>query len=275
MADAQTTGPAAASATPFDPYSQSFLITLPDGVSKAAVSLSDVSFLQKLAVQTAIIYATQIGVCALLLLVLSLMTKADKRRSVVFIMNVAALICLLIRGIIVCHTMTGPLMNFFNWVNYYYPPEVIPALRENAAAEVFSFLTIATTELSMLFQVQIVCCTVKAFWRHIINVLCVAVALATIAVRFACMVVNINWGILNINNSSSYRQTTIDRLSSAFNICTMISIVFYSSIFCAKLGHAIYQRRKMGMKQFGPMQIIFVMGCQTLFIPGKSPSRCS
>ncbi|CAK4033906.1 Pheromone P-factor receptor [Lecanosticta acicola] len=264
MADAQATG--LASAAPFDPYSQTFVLIMPDGETQAAIRLSDVFFLQTLAVSTAIIYAIQIGVCALLLLVLLLMTKPDKRRSVVFILNIASLVFLLLRAILLCQALNGPLYNFYNWVNTYYA-QVGDAADVTKASEVFSFLSIAATELSMLFQTQIVCCTIKTFWRHLISTVCILVALVTISVRFAAMVVNIKWGILDIGSITLEQQNTIDRLSSGFNICTMISIIVYSSIFCAKLGHAIYQRRKMGMKQFGPMQIIFVMGCQTLFIP--------
>jgi pheromone alpha factor receptor len=54
----------------------------------------------------------------------------------------------------------------------------------------------------------------------------------------------------------------------------IISICVFSSVFCTKLGLAIRSRRSLGLKQFGAMQIIFIMGCQTLTIPGKFPTAC-
>ena len=46
------------------------------------------------------------------------------------------------------------------------------------------------------------------------------------------------------------------------------SIVFFSFVFAAQLAFALYRRRRtLGMQQFGPMEIIFIMCCQTLIIP--------
>jgi pheromone alpha factor receptor len=51
-------------------------------------------------------------------------------------------------------------------------------------------------------------------------------------------------------------------------ILQAVSIWMFSCVFTYKLGHAIIQRRRLNMPQFGPMQIVFIMGCQTMFVPG-------
>jgi pheromone alpha factor receptor len=58
------------------------------------------------------------------------------------------------------------------------------------------------------------------------------------------------------------------------HITQAVAVWVYAVIFTWKLGVAIVQRRRMRMTQFGPMQIIFIMGCQTLIVPGMSSYTC-
>lgn len=253
----------------FDVGDQSFQLTYPDGITPFMASLADVDELQKLAVQTGMIFGFQIGVCAILMLILGLLTKCEKRKSIIFILNMGALVCLFIRAILMCVSILGPFYSFYNYIIGYYP-NVQAAQRISVVGAVFGFLITVAVELSMLFQVRVVCCTLQAFWRHTITVVCLMVALLVCGFRFAVLVLDSDYNIFNLDSLTEKKYREVSRLASYTNICTVASIIFFSIIFCSKLGHAIHHRRKMGMKQFGPMQIIFVMGCQTMFIPGKS-----
>ncbi len=55
----------------------------------------------------------------------------------------------------------------------------------------------------------------------------------------------------------------------AGEITTTISVCVFCAMFVAKLGVAMKERKKLGIKQFGPMRVLFIMGCQTMFIPSK------
>ena len=110
--------------------------------------------------------------------------------------------------------------------------------------------------------------------RRILDWTSAAAVLTAVGIRFALVILNIRWNILAVDTSTESQLATVQNLASAANIALMVNITFFSIIFCTKLAHAILQRRKMGMKQFGPMQIIFVMGCQTLVIPGEFRSSC-
>lgn len=253
----------------FDIQTQPVVLTYPDGVNQFSTTLDQIVAFQRTGIQTAIIFGIQIGVTIILMLILALLTKPEKRRSVIFILNQAALGFIFIRAILMCLSILGPLFEYYNYIINYYP-EVAGAKRISVTAEVFSFLTIVAVELSMMFQVRVVCCTLKAFWRNIITVVCVLVALVVCSFRFALVIINCKWNIVNMEWQTDEQFMIISRYASLTNIFTACSIIFFSIIFCAKLGHAIHHRRKMGMKQFGPMQIIFVMGCQTMFIPGES-----
>jgi pheromone alpha factor receptor len=56
-------------------------------------------------------------------------------------------------------------------------------------------------------------------------------------------------------------------IESATNVTLTVSICFFCVIFVTKLGFAIKQRRQLGVREFGPMRIIFIMGCQTMVVP--------
>ena len=57
-------------------------------------------------------------------------------------------------------------------------------------------------------------------------------------------------------------------MGKANNITTAMSICWFCAVFVGKLGMSIRERRRLGVGQWGPTQIIFVMGCQTLVVPG-------
>ncbi|USW46785.1 hypothetical protein Slin15195_G001040 [Septoria linicola] len=250
----------------FDPYHTYIVVPMPDGVTESVVQISTIFQLQDQKVAMGIVYGVQLGISSILLLVLAIMTRPEKRRSMVFFLNLGSLVLLLIRAIIMCIQLYGPIFNWYNWVMEYYR-NVDGSIRLAVAAEAFSFLVILALELSLLFQVRIVCVTLRTRWRLLVTAVTTFVAVAVCAVRFAAMVVNAKLGIINVDALTDQEWSLINSMASASNICIIASIIFFSAIFIAKLGHAIHQRRSMGMKQFGPMQIIFVMGCQTMFIP--------
>lgn len=256
----------------FNPNEQAFTVLFPDQHTTHNLSLHSVEVLKDTTVVTAIIFGIQIGMSLLLLTVLAVMTKPDKRRSIVFFLNLAALLLLFVRSIIMCAALQGPFYTYYNWALQYYPgnADFNRAIRVAVAGEVTNFLVIVAIELSLLFQVRIVCCTLKTSWRLAMTATTTLVATAVCGIRFATMVINARIGLVKVAAKTSYERALISNMASATNISVICSIIFFSAIFCAKLGHAIWQRRSIGMKQFGPMQIIFVMGCQTMFIPGES-----
>lgn len=252
----------------FDPYHQTLVLTMPDGVTQSSVDISNIWELQNTAVDTAIIYGVQLGISVVLILILAIMTRPEKRRSIIFFLNLGSLVLLLIRAVLMFVTLHGSFYNFYNWVNGYYRTVDEP-IRLSVAGEIINFLVISGLEFSLFFQVRIVCVTLRTRWRLLVTAGTTLMAVAVCAIRFVTMVVNIDLGIINVAGKTDEQWQLISSLASASNICIIASIFFFSAIFNTKLGHAIYQRRSMGMKQFGPMQIIFVMGCQTMVIPGK------
>ncbi|WPH02322.1 Hypothetical protein R9X50_00518500 [Acrodontium crateriforme] len=253
----------------FDPYSQSFNLYKPDGVTPFVANMGDLLALQAIIVYQGIIYGIQIGLCVLLLLVLLLMTKPDKRRSLVFVLNSLVLLFMVFRNTLPCAQLRDIFYNYYNWQLHWYPegPSLKSAQGLSMATEIISLLVNITIHASLVLQVNIVCGTISREKRFLVFGLCSILALTTCSVRLALAVVNSKYLILGIRTTTIAEQSLVNRVGSASNILSVTSIALYSLIFNVKLAFAIHTRRTLNMKQFGPMQIIFVMGCQTMIIP--------
>jgi len=251
-----------ANSTSFDPFKQSFTLHMADG-TPIEITLDDLDSFILYSVQICINYAAQLGASLVLLIVLALLTKPDKRRTPIFVTNTLSLIINFIRNILMCLYFTGP----FNEAYAYFAQDYSQVQRSNyatsVAATVLTLLLLACVETSLIFQVRVVCVTLRRAYRQAILAVSVLVALMAVAVRFALCVKN------SIYIVTLHALTGLSRLESAANITTTVSICWFCAVFVIKLGIALQQRRKLGLGQFGPMQIIFIMGCQTLIIPGK------
>jgi len=261
----------------FDVYHQSFQLMNSDGELEM-LTTGDIDAIRITAVRTAIIFAVQLGASAILLLVLLLMTQGAKRRSLSWIFNVLALTCNVIRCTIQCTEMTGPFLNFvLLTMQEYGTASLGKHIRISIANSVMTTLVFVFIELALVTQVHVICAaTMPQLWRFGILTFCGVVAMLAVGFRLNLMIrncqdtANLGKGILGTPESGE----RLDWAQSTSNIMAIVSICMFSAVFCVKLGLAIRSRRQMGLKQFGAMQIIFIMGCQTLTIPGKSLGAC-
>ena len=249
--------------TTFDPFTQTFTLLFQDG-TPFNVTIPDLDDFILYSVQICINYAAQLGASLILLIVLALLTKSEKRTSPVFILNSISLALNFIRNVLQCLYFTGPFSEVYAYFSQDYSRVPQSAYSTSVAATVFTFLLLVCIEVSLLLQTQVVCVTLRKVYRQMVFLLSAAVALLAIAFRLALCISNAR---------ATYGLTTLVSLTwltSTTNIVTSISIFWFSVVFLTKLGFALHQRRKFGLRRFGPMQIIFIMGCQTLIIPGRS-----
>ena len=250
-----------AAATPFDPYQQSFTLQASDG-TPFNVSIPDLDYLVRYNVQICINYGAQTGASIILLIVLLLLTKPDRRTSAIFIVNASSLALNIIRNILQCLHFTGP------WTETYavFSGDVSRIhsadYAKSVTGTVFILLVLLCVEISLCLQTRVVCVIMRQLYRRTIFATSVVIALLAIAFRLA----------LCIENSIYIVQAKVVgplyHLASATTITETISICWFSTVFVTKLAFALNERRKLGLAQFGPMQIIFIMGCQTLIVPG-------
>ncbi|KAF3491052.1 mating-type alpha-pheromone receptor PreB [Arthroderma uncinatum] len=244
----------------FDPFQQSVTFQRGDG-SSFPVSMADFDKFLLYVVRTAIAAASQLGASVVMAVLLALLTSPEKRRSIVFYLNITTLL------MNVCRTLSSAVFFTSSWVEVYayfsgdYFRVTAGAYANSVMGTIATGLMVILIELSLLVQTQVLCSTLCGIYRVVLLAWSCVVAMVPIAFRIVLVVENIK---AVMSQSSLGTKVWIQ---SSSNITISVSICYFSLIFMAKLGYAIYTRRALGMTGFGVMQVIFIMACQTMMLP--------
>jgi hypothetical protein len=255
----------------FDPWTQPVTLFNQDG-SNFTIGMEDFNQGHIFTARLAITYGTQIGASLMLLLVLLLLTRASKRTSSIFLINALCLTANTIRCILLSCYMTSTLLHPYSQFTANYSRVTRGDLATSTAANTFTLLVTILVMVSLSLQVWVVCITTAAVQRYIIMSATTIMACIATGYKAAFVILNIKQ-TLSLQNLQPYDDIVLKSY-----ITQAVAIWFFSCIFTYKLGYAIIQRRKLKMPQFGPMQIVFIMGCQTMLIPGtllfNPPCQC-
>ncbi|MCJ1234996.1 hypothetical protein MMC14_002960 [Varicellaria rhodocarpa] len=225
------------------------------------VSLADLDGFVSYNLNISIIYASQLGASLVLLVVMALVTKPEKRSVPINVLNVLSLAFNFVRNILNCLYYTGAFSDIYAYYAQDFSRVPKSAYGNSIAAVVLTVLNLICVEGSLLLQSQVVCLTLRKVYRQTILAISILIASLAIALRLA----------LCIENSKAIMAAAIEDsltwLVTVANITTSISVFWFCIVFVVKLGFAIHQRRKLGLRRFGPLQILFIVGCQTLVIP--------
>ena len=250
----------------FDPYQQKVIITLLDH-STVRPTIADLDDFYFYSVHISINYGAQLGASLMLLVVLFLTTKKDKCLTPVFLLNVLSLAINFVRLALMCFYFGGPWSEIYAAFTGDFSAVPASAYNTSYVAIVLSLILLAVIQASLFLQMHVVCFDLRKRYRQALAVMAVVVGMIAIGFHFAFAMQN----ILSVRDGDS--MAPYQRLDSAVNITTTISICWFCAVFVGKLGYSLRQRRKLGLKKFSPMEIIFVGGCQTLLVPGKHHNR--
>lgn len=248
----------------FSPVNQTVLLKNSNGETIPFL-LSDFDYFSLSRAQTSMIFSAQCSMSLLLALVLILTSKKEKRKTLLFFLNIGGLITVFIRACLQCAYLSG------TWVSYS-----VQFLAEfQLLSQKDFYISIVTScipifiilfiELSLLIQIRVVYATDKRF----------QIPLTTFFSMIIIAVLTF-WILAAVQNSMAVLSQTHFGHSglwgspwpyTAARISFAFSIFIGCIVFIYKLLVTIYRRHKMGVKEFGPLQIIFIMSCQTLIIP--------
>jgi pheromone alpha factor receptor len=254
-----------ASSPDFDPWTQPIQLLLKDG-STYNTSMYEFDNLRIYGAKVAITYGSQTGATLILLLVLLLLTRAEKRKSSIFLVNAICLITNAIRCVLLSCYVTSSLFDPYSQITGDFSRVTKADMTTSVAANVFTLVVTVLILVSLSTQVWVVCITTPPFQRYIIMGTTTVVALVAIGYKAAFVILNI-MQTLTYMNLNPYKYVVLHSY-----ITQAVAIWYFSVVFTYKLGCAIIQRRKLNMPQFGPMQIVFIMGCQTMLVPGTFTS---
>ena len=243
----------------FNPHTQDITIFYPDG-TPLIISLAEIDTVNLQSIKLAVVFASQIGACTILLFLLLALTRAEKRMAPIFIFNSFALALVIIRSVLQILYFTGGWYSFFAFYAYYFDDVPRRDYAISIAAPVMALLLHICIMVSLVLQVRVVYSSNPRV-RQVMTVVSVLIALTSIGFFFGVTVQNAQ-AIIKAEGYDTWVYTTSRALLAA-------AICFFSAVFVVKLGMAIRQRRILGLERWGPLQVIFVVGCQTLFVPGK------
>ena len=243
-----------------DYFQQSVTFDSPDG--PVSVPLPEIDDWLLYVIEVCVNYGSQVGASIITLLALLLLSKPDKRLSAIMIINCLSLVFNIIRNVIQCVYFSGPFAEIYTHYTGDYSRVRMGDTAQSVVGTVFTLLLQITVELSLWLQVRVVCVTLRQLYQWILLVVSAIVALLAVGFRVAHMVENDKLIVAQIPS------VRLEWLGSTTSIVTAVSISWFCAVFVGKLGFALHQRRKLGLGQFGPMQVLIIMGFQTLIIPG-------
>ncbi|KAL1963098.1 hypothetical protein VTN77DRAFT_8744 [Rasamsonia byssochlamydoides] len=244
----------------FNPYDQNVTFVADDG-TPFNVSIPDIDDFVQAGVQTSINYGSQVGASIVTFVILLLLTKTEKRRSAVFALNALALLLNISRMVCEALYFTSDFFKVYPFFAGDYSEVPASAYATQILAVVLTFLLLICIEISLVLQAMVVCTNLPDTHKRIILTVSVVVALVPIGFRLGMVVENAKF-IAKAESFSSFIW-----LQSANTILLTVSICFFCAMFVIKLGYTIWKRRQLGLGQFGPIQAIFIMGCQTMIVP--------
>ncbi|KAF2151104.1 hypothetical protein K461DRAFT_269384 [Myriangium duriaei CBS 260.36] len=245
----------------FNPLNQSFLLLISDG-EEVPADLGYLNYWIRVGIQESIVSASQIGAALTILTVLLVLTKPDKRRSPVFLLNCLALFLVFTTQLTACLYWTSSWFHPYALLTLDYSHVTIAAKFDSIIGGILASALLITIEASLILQVHVVTITLPFLHRLILLLLSLLIALSAITLRIIQLVSNTLINILRMENNPG-----IIPIMKARDITLAASICFFSAVFCAKLGWSMRERRRLGVSQYGPMRVIFIGGTQTLVIP--------
>jgi pheromone alpha factor receptor len=211
--------------------------------------------------ETLIVCGIAFGMCFVLIIVLLLLTKPEKRRTPVFIFNLVSLVLMVLRMLCMCIQQNGPLANLSSSLLF---TKLIPAsfIANQTLYAIFTALWYAITLVSMILQVRVV----FSAEPKLQNVVTGSLSLLALATMGTILPPDIET-IITTQNLTFILPPWYQALQHAANVTWVVTIGCSSLVFVAKLLYIIARRKKMGFKGFGPLQVITIMAAQCLVVP--------
>jgi pheromone alpha factor receptor len=244
--------------------SQSFNVTGLDG-TPTTLSLVDIDSYVHIIVVAGVICGFCLGFVGMQIIVLVMLTDAKKIRRPIIVLNLVSLFLFEIRSLLNTIEVCS---RFFNGIGETFIGAVAqytinPYNANTLAGFIQPFLYISIIA-SLILQVRVVFGS-ERFVRKLVTIFLCFFGSVLVAFEVAYCVYTI------IGNFQ--RAVTVNEPAWLYPVTEDLFLTFLgisSLIFLYKLAVTIRMRRRLGLKRFGPLQILFVMSAQCLVIPGSS-----
>jgi pheromone alpha factor receptor len=248
-----------------DPFAQNITLTDRNG-DPLVISMTALHTINLENIQMSLATGTGIGLSVLMLVAILLLTKPNKRQSPIFFLNTFSIILNTIACSIYAAYLTSNWNDPYALISADLSKVTRGEVANSIAYPVVKFIELIVIEISLILQVRAVLCTAQKMQRFWIMTLSISVGLVALGFQCALMILN---GIAIASAAEAAPPRGIDQIGNAASVTLTGSVCFFMLIFVAKLGYALKQRHTLGLRKFGPMQVIFIMGLQTMTVPGS------
>ncbi|KAG4026068.1 hypothetical protein MFRU_045g00130 [Monilinia fructicola] len=252
----------ASSNSSFDPLTQTFTILMADGVTTVAITPLDVDYFYYYNVASCINYGAQAGACLLMFFVVVVLTKAAKRKTFLFALNILSLLLGFLRALLFAIYFVNGFNDFYAAFTMDFSRVPRSAFATSIASSVMPLLMTITVNISLYLQAYTVCKGLDDIYRYTLTILSFLIALIAIGFRFASTVINC-MAIIALSASS----VPLQWLNKGTLVTETISIWFFSVVFTGKLVWTLYNRQRHGWRQWSAVRILAAMGGCTMIIP--------
>ncbi|KAK6602601.1 pheromone receptor 2 [Botrytis cinerea] len=225
----------ASNSSNFDPLTQSITILMADGITTVSFTPLDIDFFYYYNVACCINYGAQAGACLLMFFVVVVLTKAVKRKTLLFVLNVLSLIFGFLRAMLYAIYFLQGFNDFYAAFTFDFSRVPRSSYASSVAGSVIPLCMTITVNMSLYLQAYTVCKNLDDIKRIILTTLSAIVALLAIGFRNPC----------NGDN---------------FDMVLLL-------IFTGKLVWTLYNRRRNGWRQWSAVRILAAMGGCTMVIP--------
>ncbi|KAL2071547.1 hypothetical protein VTL71DRAFT_12782 [Oculimacula yallundae] len=245
----------------FNHKAQNVTFLLADGITTYNLPMAEIDHWFYYNIALCINYASQIGACFVMFIVTAVLTKASKRRTPVYILNLLSLALGFLRALFLALYSVSTWVEFYAYFTLNWADVPRNAYAISVVGAVMPLLMTITVNASLFLQAYTVCKAMQKKYLLMILFMSGLIFLLAVGFRFGQAITN-SLAIVDATVYFHYAWITVGTLATE-----TISIWFYSVIFTSKLLYTIYARKHMGFRKWSYIQILAAMGGCTMIIP--------
>lgn len=207
-------------------------------------------------------FGAQAGGCGAMFFVVLILSKAAKRKTPIFILNVLSLLFGFFRGLLFALYFLSSWIELYPYYTDDYSAIPTRAYALSVTGSVMPLLMTTTVNLSLVLQAYTVTKSMRNMYRYSVIFMSGLVFFLAVGFRFAEVVTN----CISIIQAKIFNAEWVQKGTLYMET---ISIWFFSIVFTGKLVYTLYYRRKHGWKQWSGVKILAAMGGCTMLIPCK------
>ncbi|RBR12428.1 hypothetical protein FVER53590_09280 [Fusarium verticillioides] len=236
----------------FDPFTQNVTFLAADGNTTISIPVMLVDEMRRMMVNTVINYATQLGACLVMLVVLLVMVPISKFKRPFNALQIVSLVICSVRMVLLCIWNISKFADFYPFWSHDFSHIPTSGYAPAIAANIISLLLVISIESMLMSQAWTMVKLWPNLWKYIITGLSLVISLMTICVRIAFTAVQIQ---ANLDTIPPWHMLWLIKWTVIMNVS---SISWWCAIFNIKLiWHLISNRGILpSYKTLTPMEVL-------------------